>query len=78
VLPIYCVKFCPYSEELIFAAAILNKVEIFKINNGGSIVKLRTFEAKKDEYFYAFDWTIDHKTDEIMIIGGGKLLDENH
>ncbi|XP_070495714.1 uncharacterized protein [Chironomus tepperi] len=68
---IYCVKFCPYTDEYIFAAAILNKVEIFKINDGDSMTKMRTFEAKKEEYFYALSWTINKKTDEIVLIGGG-------
>lgn len=71
VYPIYCVKFCPYTDDLIFAAAILNKVDIYQIKDGDKIMKLRTFEAKKDEYFYALDWTVDDKTDEILLIGGG-------
>ena len=73
-LPIYCVKFCPYTDEYIFAAAVLNKVEIYKIGDGGSMIKLRTVEAEKHEYFYAFDWTIDKKTDEIILIGAGELF----
>ncbi|CAG9803336.1 unnamed protein product [Chironomus riparius] len=70
-LPIYCVKFCPFTDENIFAAAFLNKVEIYKIRDDDSIVKMRTFEAEKHEYFYALDWTIDEKTDEIVLIGAG-------
>lgn len=74
-LPIYCVKFCPYTSDYIFAAAILNKVEIYKINDEEKMIKVRTFEANRDEYFYSLDWTIDTKNNEILLIGAGELFD---
>ena len=71
---IYCVKFCPYSEEFLFAAAVLNKIEIYNINENGKIGVLKTFVAAKDEYFYALDWTFDTKSSEIILIGGGEFV----
>lgn len=72
--PVYCVKFCPFAEQNIFAAVILNRVEIHEIKKEGSKNSLKLVKSyvlqKKDE-LYALDWSLNKETNEVILIAGG-------
>lgn len=70
--PIYCIKFCQFLDNNVFAIGVLNTIEIHEINNA-KVTLLKTFQAaKKDEYFYALDWSFERKENEVMLIAGGE------